>query len=98
MDFDKLQAIAIRAGKTFAQGVISFVLVSGAAYFSGVNVADGDAVRTAAFGLAFAAIAAGASAVWNMLGTLPEVQAWKRDAELIDGVVTAAADTKGEDD
>lgn len=98
MDIDKLQAIAIRAGKTFAQGVISFVLVSGTAYFSGVNIADGDAVRTAAFGLAFAAIAAGASAVWNMLGTLPEVQAWQRDAELINGVVAVADDTKGEDD
>ena len=98
MDFDKLQAIAVRAGKTFVQGVISFVLVSGTAYFSGINIADGDAVRTAVFGLAFAAIAAGASAVWNMLGTLPEVQAWKRDVELINSTIAVAEDTNGEDD
>ena len=53
--------VAIRAGKTFVQTALSYVIAA----VSGVNFFEGDKSETFWVGLILSAGAAGLSAVWN---------------------------------
>ena len=56
----------IRALRTFLQTAIGYVITNVTLYFSGLNLADGEVVKTAIIRVAISAVSAGSAAVMNI--------------------------------
>ena len=61
----KLKDVAIRSGKTFWQAAFAYIATAIGVHYSGIDVFDADALKSAVVAVIVGACAAGFSAVWN---------------------------------
>lgn len=61
----KIKDVAIRSAKTFWQSALAYIATAMGVHYSGIEVFDANAMKSAAVAIVVGACAAGFSAVWN---------------------------------